>query len=412
MNFIKNPYSEFIDPVNAEQWKKIRPSSELNTKEVLDEVGQYFTQSSFFIRALCRAFRTGTNIWLDGVGGYGKSDISYAFGHYLYKNKFISKPPFVFSCSKSVTEDVLFGGIDVKKYKEESLIHYKVENSPFNFDYVIWEEFGDLSDDAIRALKDTLSSKHIRNGTQLFKCKTTCHVACGNVNIKEFKEAGDDLEALTQRFTQDMRVSWADHSIDSYMQFFKVKGADDFLAKYLAEFCFMVNNNGYLPDLKSKYVEEPEENVKITPRKAWQLFYMTSMEGGNPLKSNYFDCAQFMGDFGEYLPKFRSYYADKIKNQTVLKMFENNLSGKYEKMMSTIESNKNPIRQYKIMLSIIKDMQREKAYATSELGTIEIAKIAQQYENKINKSIKKLKKEEEERKQREIDKMLKKQFEF
>jgi len=106
---------------------------------------------------------------------------------------------FIKSLSEATTVEDLFGGINIKKMTDTGSIEYNCENSFANKEIVIFEEIFDANPQVLAALKDTLTSKEIRNGNQRFPIKTQIIIGLTNKTYEEVIE-DDSTEALTQRF--------------------------------------------------------------------------------------------------------------------------------------------------------------------------------------------------------------------
>jgi MoxR-like ATPase len=119
-------------------------------------------------------FETGKNIVLYGPGGHGKSEMTEAF----FAQKGIQ--PYVITMGTGMTTDRLFGGLDIPTFEKTGKIEYLVENSFMNNEYVIFEELFDAPDFILEQLKDILSSKVFRNGTQIFPIKTKFIICCSS----------------------------------------------------------------------------------------------------------------------------------------------------------------------------------------------------------------------------------------
>lgn len=191
-----------------------------------------YVYSEKTVEALEVAYATNKNVILFGPGGYSKSTLSYDFllekGH----------TPFVVTMGKGMTVDRLFGGLDLKKFQTDGKIEYLVENSFMDQEYVIFEELFDSPDYILEQLKDVLSSRQLRNGTQLFPLKTKFIICNTNMTRETFAKANSSLMALLERFPLELEVKWKDHNQVTYGNLLtKVKGfAHPMLTFILEEF--------------------------------------------------------------------------------------------------------------------------------------------------------------------------------
>lgn len=154
-------------------------------------------------------FNTNKNIVLFGPGGHGKSELTLDF----FANKGIE--PYVITMGTGMTTDRLFGGLDIPTFEKTGKIEYLVDNSFMNHEYVIFEEMFDAPDFILEQLKDILSSKTFRNGTQVFPIKTKFIVCCTNRTRDEFSK-NMSLKALMERFPLELNVVWDNYTEITY----------------------------------------------------------------------------------------------------------------------------------------------------------------------------------------------------
>jgi hypothetical protein len=121
-----------------------------------------------------------------------------------------------------MTTDRLFGGLDIPTFDKTGKIEFLVENSFMNHEYVIFEELFDAPDFILEQLKDILSSKVFRNGTQVFPIKTKFIVCCTNRTRDEFSKNAS-LKALMERFPLELNVIWDNYTEISYNKLLETK---------------------------------------------------------------------------------------------------------------------------------------------------------------------------------------------
>lgn len=160
--------------------------------------------------------KTGKNIVLYGPGGHGKSELTMAY----LAEKGID--PYVITMGTGMTTDRLFGGLDIPTFEKSGKIEYLVENSFMNNEYVVFEELFDAPDFILEQLKDILSSKVFRNGTQIFPIKTKFIICCTNRTREEFSKNAS-LKALMERFPLELNVVWDNYTEASYSKLLETK---------------------------------------------------------------------------------------------------------------------------------------------------------------------------------------------
>jgi len=160
--------------------------------------------------------KTGKNIILYGPGGHGKSELTTAY----LAEKGIT--PYVITMGTGMTTDRLFGGLDIPTFEKTGKIEYLVENSFMNQEYVIFEELFDAPDFILEQLKDILSSKVFRNGTQIVPIKTKFIICCTNRTREEFSK-NMSLKELMERFPLELNVIWDNYTEVTYNKLLETK---------------------------------------------------------------------------------------------------------------------------------------------------------------------------------------------
>ena len=189
------------------------------TKKVAEEqtgVAADFVFMEKSLNILDIGLKTGKNIILYGPGGHGKSELTMA---YLAENGIT---PYVITMGTGMTTDRLFGGLDIPTFEKTGKIEYLVENSFMNHEYVIFEELFDAPDFILEQLKDILSSKVFRNGTQVFPIKTKFIICCTNRTREEFSKNAS-LKALMERFPLELNVIWDNYTEITYNKLLETK---------------------------------------------------------------------------------------------------------------------------------------------------------------------------------------------
>lgn len=177
-------------------------------QQTVTEAGK-FVFTNDLEKAMDISFLTEENIILFGKGGHAKSEFTTEF----FKSKGIN--PFVKTMGSGTTTDSLFGGIDIALFNTTGKLEYLVENSFMNHEYVVFEELFDAPDYILEQLKDIITSKKFRNGTQEFDIKTKLIICCTNKTREEFSK-NDSLKALMERFPLEYKVEWDSYTRETY----------------------------------------------------------------------------------------------------------------------------------------------------------------------------------------------------
>lgn len=107
-----------------------------------------------------------------------------------------------------------------------------------NHEVVVFEELFDAPSFILEQLKDILSSKVFRNGTQVFPIKTKLIICNTNRTRSDFAKSDVSIKALLERFPLDCEVKWTDYNEVTYSNLLnKVTGfADPLLVSILHKF--------------------------------------------------------------------------------------------------------------------------------------------------------------------------------
>jgi hypothetical protein len=183
-------------------------------EKALDEKFIYW-QSIAKLMALGIVTKTPVLMW--GPPGYGKSEMTME----ALKSIFEQEDIFVQSFSTDMTESRLFGGVDIKVLQESGKQVFLVENSFIKYRVVIFEEIFQAPPELLKSLKDLITSKSLRNGTQQEKMECEIIIGLTNKQPSEIADMGDDEKAIIERFPLQLNVAWESHEAKDYLALFK-----------------------------------------------------------------------------------------------------------------------------------------------------------------------------------------------
>ena len=178
------------------------------------------------------------NVFLYGRGGHAKSEIIGEFLKYVDPT---GKDTFVQSCGEGLTEDKLFGGINMRKFQRDGEIEHLVENSFMNKKYVVFEELLDSRMNVLLSLKDILTSGYFRQGKQQFKIRTELIICLTNRTKQEVSE-DNSIKALLERFPLEAKVEWPEYRACDYSDMFQKVLKKDY--PDVAVICNKINETG------------------------------------------------------------------------------------------------------------------------------------------------------------------------
>ena len=163
---------------------------------------------------------TGKNVLLYGPGGHGKSEFVSAW---LAER---GLKPFTQLFGEGMSEERLFGGVDVKELEASGAVRFLTENSFLGHEVAVFEEMLDAPTSVLLSLKDVLTSRHLRNGAQVVPMTTKFVVACTNRPPEEIRESGPAAAALMERFPLQLEVSWPSYEAGDYAGLFEKMWGD------------------------------------------------------------------------------------------------------------------------------------------------------------------------------------------
>jgi len=175
-----------------------------------------FVKIEKMAKAIALALVSGKNLVLFGPGGHAKSAVIETA---LSSIKGASSLTQTFG--EGMTEARLFGGLDFNALEKEGIEKFHVENSFLSWDYAVFEEMFDAPAQTLMALKDTLTAKSLRNGTQLVPMRTRSILAASNKEPEEISEIGPAAQALIERFPIQLRVQWESYHSQDFLEMFE-----------------------------------------------------------------------------------------------------------------------------------------------------------------------------------------------
>ncbi len=173
------------------------------------------------VRIFALAFTSKKNIIIFGPGGHAKSEMTKA----VIDGLNLDSDTFYQFFGEGMDESRLFGGLNFKKLEEDKILEYYPEKSFLNSRIAVFEELFDAPASVLLALKDVLTAKELRNGSQRFKMRTELIICLTNKEPQEISGLGPAAHALIERFPLQLNLKWKDYSASSYLKMFeKVAG--------------------------------------------------------------------------------------------------------------------------------------------------------------------------------------------
>lgn len=216
---------------------------------VADKVNETCLYADDMIEALFKAMQLNQNVLMYGRGGHNKSEGTMTILEEMRQAGVINSKPFVMAFGDGLTEEALFGGIQIKKFRDSGELEYLVKNSFMEHEIVVFEELFDAPPQILLSLKDIMTSGWFRKGNQTHKVKTKIIIGLTNKSKSDFSE-DESLEALAQRFPLTLKVEWESYGKKDWRALFdKVFDAEfnkthKYKLEELAEILTQNNVNG------------------------------------------------------------------------------------------------------------------------------------------------------------------------
>ncbi len=161
-----------------------------------NECNRHFVNRSDEIDAIFSAILTKQHILLKGRPGLAKSQLaSVVFsgisGAQLFKKQL----------RRMMSEEAVFGVLNIKKWREEATYEYNVANTAATAHLAIFEEIYDASDALLRSLLELFNERIFTSGHQMVQCPLHTAVATSN-----FYRSTEEAEALSDRLLIKIEV--------------------------------------------------------------------------------------------------------------------------------------------------------------------------------------------------------------
>lgn len=221
----------------------LRPGTEQLIATTLRE---RFVYSEEVARIITLAVSSDDNVLLWGAAGHGKSEMVQAALSVITRGE----PVYTHSFGEGMTEDRLWGGLDLAALQQQHVLRNLPEESFLPHELVVMEELLDAPAMVLMALKDTLSARELRKGRQRFPMSTKVIVAITNKDPREMSALGPAAHALMERFPLQLKVEWPSYTSMDYLQLFDLIEAEldgppiGDMGVYLAELLADIGRSG------------------------------------------------------------------------------------------------------------------------------------------------------------------------
>ncbi|MSR85603.1 hypothetical protein EXS71_04190 [Candidatus Uhrbacteria bacterium] len=186
-------------------------------QKIMSALSAMFVFTEEIARVLALGFTGKKNIIIFGPAGHGKSEMVKS----VVDGLGMDAEAFYQFFGEGMDESRLFGGLNFRKLEEEKILEYYPEKSFLNHRVAVFEELFDAPASVLLALKDVLTAKELRNGSQRFKMRTEIIICLTNKEPNEISDLGPAAHALIERFPLQLNLKWKDYSAKSYLSMFE-----------------------------------------------------------------------------------------------------------------------------------------------------------------------------------------------
>ena len=169
---------------------EVAPVGELDSAvakfhEFFEEFGKKFQNRAQEIEQIKAALLLNEHMLLTGKPGTGKSQLARTLFHHITTAEGGRAKVFEIQFSKFMSEDYVFGPINIKKMREEGIIEHVTDGSIVDADFAFIDEVFDGSDVLVRSLLEILNERTFTRGKQQVKCNLHTAIMTTNWNRDE-----------------------------------------------------------------------------------------------------------------------------------------------------------------------------------------------------------------------------------
>lgn len=306
-----------------------------------------FVKTEKISRILSLAIAGQKFVILYGPGGHGKSQMIETLQENASLFGYTKEDFFYQFFGEGMDEAKLYGNINFAKMNDSlrPAIEYNPEDSFLNKKIAIFEELFDAPASVLLSLKDTLTAKVLRNGSQYFKMKTEVIICLTNREPEEVSELGPSAHALTERFPLQLNVKWDSYEAEDYLGMFKK----------VSQFMSGPILNGFSQTLAEMVAKATSEGNFISPRTAMHAYEVCQaaalLRGGSKVElQDLEDLAYVDGltDYGDQLKKDLEHAFHAAESAK----FIEKMSKEYTDLEQELESTSSPIKVLQVVKKI------------------------------------------------------------
>lgn len=169
-----------IEQVKAETPKGSVASCVEEFNGFFGELDKLFQNRETEIEQLKAALLLREHMLITGKPGTGKSQLARTLFHHITNGEGAKARVFEIQFSKFMSEDYVFGPINIKKMREEGIIEHHTEGTIVDADFAFIDEAFDGSDVLLRSLLEIMNERTFTRNKQQIKCNLHTAVLTSN----------------------------------------------------------------------------------------------------------------------------------------------------------------------------------------------------------------------------------------
>lgn len=355
-------------------------------EEITNILEKRFVKTEKVARILSLAFAGQKFVILFGPGGHAKSEMVKELQENAQLLGYNPDDFFFQFFGEGMDEAKLYGNIDFAKMNDTAkpCIEYNPKDSFLNYKVAVFEELFDAPAAVLLSLKDTLTAKEMRNGSQRFKMKTEVIICLTNKEPEEVSELGPSAHALTERFPLQLNVKWDSYEAQDYLEMFKK----------VSQFIGGPILNGFKDTLAQMVAKATSEGNFVSPRTAMHAYQVCQaaaiLRGGDHVQIEDLEDLVYVDGLSGYGDQLKNDLQSAMKAAEAAKSLES-IANRFQVLSAEVADSATPIKALQVAkrLSELVDELSRLAVPNEQADTRKslMANVTEMKTRAINKSL-------------------------